>query len=237
LRFDDDHMSSLGQPDSTRQGAPPAGPGGANGKPLIDAGLALAYLRTLWPDPPDGYLLLWLLDGERSLWFPSSDLAAVAGAAAEHAARTDVYLGCALSPTDHGPKRRCKAAAVSALPGFWADIDIAGPAHKGKALPPDLPNALALAHAMPLRPSLCVYSGHGVQPWWLFKEAWVFEGEADRKKAAELSRSWTARLLRLGAERGWTDLDNTSDLARILRLPGTLNHKTDVAPVAWGVSP
>jgi hypothetical protein len=191
---------------------------------------ALAYLRALWPDPPAGYLLLWLSEGKRSLWFPAANPVAVAAAAVEHGTRTDVYLGCGLSPAPFGPNHRCKAADIIAIPGLWADEDIRGPAHKKKALPPTHADALALVNSMPLPPSIILESGHGLQPWWLLKEPWVFASDGDRAAAADLVKGWQSHLARLAKERGWK-VDSTGDLARVLRLPGTINHKLRDEPV------
>ncbi len=187
-------------------------------------GHTLTYLRALWPDSAAGYLLLWLKDGRRSLWFRATDLQAVATAAVEYAGSTDVYLGCALSPHDHGPSQRCKAQEAAGIPGLWADIDIAGPAHRAHDLPPDLDSAASLARAMPFPPSLIVHSGHGIYPWWLLRRPWLFGGVDDRAAAAALVRDWQQHLQQVAAKRGWT-IDSTHDLARVLRLPGATNHK------------
>jgi hypothetical protein len=200
-------------------------------KPNIS--LASAFLRALWPDPPDGYLLIWLLKGEKSLWFRADGPDAAATAAVEQADHTCVYFGCGLSPRNYGPKKRCKANDIIALPGLWGDVDVRGAAHKKEVLPPNLNAARQLIYEMPLPPSLLVLSGHGIQPWWLFKEAWVFADEGDRQYAGELIRRWQGHLHRLGELRGW-DIDSTPDLARVLRLPGTLNRKLEdaIVPVA-----
>jgi hypothetical protein len=192
---------------------------------------AAAWLHHLWPDPPPGFLLLWLMRGKRSLWFPTGDLQALAEAAEQHALSGDVYLGCGLSPKDFGEDKRCESAAVSAIPGLWGDIDVAGPPHKKKKLPPDLDSALSLARAMPLPPSVLIYSGHGLQPWWLLSKPWVFGTDGDRAEAAAEVADWNAHLQRLASGRGWS-VDSTHDLARILRVPGTFNHKGKGEPVA-----
>jgi hypothetical protein len=191
---------------------------------------AAAFLRALWADPPDAWFLVWLKDGKHSLWFRTSDLDAAAAAAALHASRTDVYLGCALSPADNGPGKRCKAEDVIAIPGLWGDVDIRNAVHKKENLPPDVDSALSLLGAMPLPPSLVVHSGYGLQPWWLFLEPWLLQSDDERQQAAAFSVRWQAHLQRLAAERGW-EMDSTADLARVLRLPGTLNRKLD-PPVA-----
>jgi hypothetical protein len=109
-------------------------------------------------------------------------------------------------------------------------VDVAGEAHKKAGLPPDLDSAVALAGAMPRPPSLGVSSGHGCYPWWLFERPWVFADDGDRQKAARLVRGWQKALNRLGRERGWR-MDGTADLARVLRLPGTVNRKLVPVPV------
>jgi hypothetical protein len=205
--------------------------------PSPDASITLAHLRALWPGSLHGYLLLWLRDSKRSLSFPAADLDDVAAAATKHSVYTDVYLGCGLSPTDNGPDHRCKAAEVVAIPGLWADVDIAGPAHKGKGLPPDLDVAWSVINDMPLPPSLVVNSGHGLQPWWLLPAPWVFAGGGERDDAASLVQEWQGRLHEIAARKKWT-LDSTHDLARILRLPGTLNRKCEpVVPVTVDMPP
>lgn len=190
----------------------------------------LDYLRLLWPDPPAGYLLLWTKQDKRSYWFPSTDLEGLARSAVWHAERTDVWLACALSPADHGPNSRCIAEQTIAIPSLWADIDVVGPAHKKKDLPPDVGAAAALAGEAPLPPSLFVLSGHGLQPHWLLKEAWQFDGADERNQAAALLKDWQAHLQERGAEHGWR-LDSTHDLARIMRIPGTVNRKGEPVPV------
>src|ERR1043166_4284414 len=133
---------------------------------VVEMQHTLDYVNALWPDDSaPGYLLAWALEGKRSTWFrPESmgDLAAFVNKMKDR----NLYLGCGLSPTDQGPFNRCESKQVIGIPGLWADIDIAGDAHKGKALPPDLSSALALAKAMPLPPSIIVHSGHGIYPWW-----------------------------------------------------------------------
>lgn len=159
-------------------------------------------------------------------WF--QDVAAMEGKAASLSAHgCDVYLGCALAREPTSAHERLKAAICAGLWAFWLDIDHLSPgAHKKTDLPPDLAAATALALSMPLPPSLNVRSGNGVQPWWLFKEPWIFETEAERCRAECLLQGWNKLLIRKSAERAW-QADSTGDLARVMRVPGTFNHKTD----------
>lgn len=105
-----------------------------------------------------------------------------------------------------------------------ATLDIAGPMHQKKNLPPDRGSAEALIKAMGPEPTLLVHTGHGLHAWWLFREPWLFDDDAERQRAVSFSRRWQQTLRGLAKQHGW-DVDATHDLTRVLRVPGTFNHK------------
>lgn len=120
--------------------------------------------------------------------------------------------------------RRGKAQTAVAMPGLWFDLDCKGENHAESSLP-SFEEAFEFIEGGPLGPpSIIVRSGGGLHAYWLFDHLWVFNDEADRERAMRLSQAFQLDLIRLAGKRGWA-LDNTSDLARLLRLPGTLNHK------------
>lgn len=67
-------------------------------------------------------------------------------------------------------------------------------------------------------PSVVIDSGGGYHCYWLLSEPFLLTTDADRKRARR-------------AQYAWVDLvgsdPDAKDLARVLRLPGTLNHKYD----------
>lgn len=69
-----------------------------------------------------------------------------------------------------------------------------------------------------LWPSVIVDSGGGWHCYWLLDEPHILRDEADRKDAGELQSRF---VLGIGGDGG------AKDLARVLRLPGTLNAKYD----------
>jgi hypothetical protein len=155
---------------------------------------------------------------------------------------TDVYFGACLQ--DAAAERRGErgsAATVTVVPGTWADIDIAGPGKK-KIHAPSVDQVVAhLASRIEQRPSIALLTGGGLHLWWLFDEPMIISNEAERREAAELAQRWQARLRSVLAEKCW-ELDSTHDLARVLRLPGTHNHKDEHRPpfpvhvVTWEVA-
>ncbi|HOI53862.1 MAG TPA: AAA family ATPase [Phycisphaerae bacterium] len=140
----------------------------------------------------------------------------------------EVYFGLGL--IRGSPQGRGTAEDVAAIGALWCDIDMAGPAHPGKALPASIEEVEALLGELPLAPSVVVDSGHGAHAYWLLKEPWVFDDEADRRRAAGLARAWHGLVCRLAEMKGWK-LENLGGLARVLRLPGTVNHKLPEQPV------
>lgn len=191
---------------------------------------AIDFLNLLFADTQD-HFLIWTLPDGMSYWFtdPGNAATRVEALVAE---KRDVYVGCGLSPRAMGSKNRCPAAEISGIVGVWADVDVADAVHTKKNLPPDDESALALINGMGLAPSAIVSSGHGFHAWWLFKEPWVFDGGEDREKAQSLVASWGYTLMSRAKEKGWT-IDSAFDLARILRVPGTMNRKvaSDIKPV------
>ena len=190
------------------------------------------FLRTCFETfdfPEAARLNLWTLEDKRSAWFHPHDLDnACRHAAAQNA--KNCYIGVYLAPRDMGADHRCEKGDVAGIYGLWLDVDVAGPAHSKPRLPLnkiEAREALALAE---LLPTIVVDSGHGLQGWWLFKEPWLFGSDAERLEAQAMSDSWQVMMRSRMARRHWS-LDGTADLSRVLRLPGTINHKTTPLPV------
>jgi hypothetical protein len=189
--------------------------------------VASDFLRNRFRSAPANlYILVWCLLGKQSYWVETSCLDRLESWIAPFCSPRagNVYAGVSLSPRDFGPDKRCVASETAAITGLWADIDIAGPEHKAINLPQNLRQAESLASSTGLPPTMVVFSGHGIQPYWEFSSPWVFRNDAERLKAGELSRRFHMLLRKKSKARGW-QLDGTHDLPRILRLPGTWNCK------------
>jgi len=187
-----------------------------------------AFLSELFPELPSGLRVpLWRLSDRRSLY-----VGALEEATNFEGAR-DLYVSAALITAEDaeriGPRGRLKARDASAIPGVWADIDVSGtPDGRGgvkTGAAPSHEGAMELAFSV-LEPTIIVNSGYGIQAWWLLEEPWAFGSDDEREQAAQIVRSFQATL----RERADFGLDATHDLARLMRLPGTLNGKGE-APV------
>lgn len=183
--------------------------------------------------PDELHSMLWTLADKRSHWTPiAQGLDSIAESAISLGDTSDVYLAVSVASQALGPFRRISSDNSAGIMGLWADIDVADPdVHKKWNLPPDEDAAIKLLERVGLPPSVLVHSGHGLQAWWLFDEFWAFESDQDRGEAAALAQNWNTTLRVRAAESDWT-VDSTFDLARVMRVPGTYNHKgTPVVPV------
>lgn len=120
------------------------------------------------------------------------------------------------------------------LPAVMLDLDLAGPGHKALNLPRDQQDLIALIEGAGLpQPSAWVHSGGGRYPIWKLEAPIRLDhaGNPDGFASVQEAVRRVSRGVREAASaRGWK-CDNTSDLARVYRMPGTTNRKTGEAHV------
>lgn len=134
--------------------------------------------------------------------------------------------------TEPGAGKRGSASDSHFFPGFWADVDFGDighahdpAAHSGLVLPADAVEARRIVDESGLpEPTLWVNSGGGLYPWWLLLEPYELTDD-NRLGVAELSAGVQAALGRSAARLGYHYGTGVGDLARVLRLPGTVNRK------------
>lgn len=195
----------------------------------------LEFLTTLFGDnvSREHQLVLWRLSDKRSLWCDTIERAA--SVACEIGKSDDVYFGVSLQDPIAAlaeATRRAQGQAVAldrvrgyastarCIAGLHADMDVSGPKHKKPGLAPNVAAVVAALMRLPHKPTLVIATGGGIHAYWLFREMLMVEdGNAERIEA--LVAGWQAFVAR---STGFT-VDPTWDLARVLRLPGTVNTK------------
>lgn len=170
---------------------------------------------------PEHYILIWTLADKRSAWFNeiSQAVSYVEGKKGE-----DIYVGVGLAAEDRGPHRRCAEGEIAAVVGIVLDVDYQSDVHQKPNLPPQA-QAADLLLGMPEPPTVVVHTGHGYHGWWLFKEPWEFDDDQERAAYKQVAMDWTKHARYLAQARGGWTVDSTFDLARVMRIPGTVNCK------------
>ena len=197
----------------------------------IQSGLnqAQAMLEALFARIPDNLYLTLAIKGTSnkliSVWYPAdaNGIAELCGKGMKAAADADVYFSTcpALNAPVQGSKKRISQKDVACIPALFVDIDTledpAKTANSKQELPDTQASARAMLEALPFPPSIIVNSGHGLHAYWMLEEPLqAVEGKNALKAFSEAVKTVT----------GWDDMDSSaSEPARILRLPGTYNHK------------
>jgi putative DNA primase/helicase len=203
--------------------------------------------------PGQAYSLSWRYGGEGGAFVSAArtTLSELGELAEQHmiAGASDVWFRTTtmIGVPEDG---RGKAIHTAACPGVWGDLDIAGVGHKRQACrggegcqhrttggkpvhrnpvlpdPADEVQALAIIDAAGYpEPTMLVHTGGGLAPYWKLTAPIT-----DQAQAAELSKTWhdglqaTARRLGLHVDTA------VRDMARVLRLPGSINGKVPSVP-------
>lgn len=192
---------------------------------MTDLAAADQFLSQVFRQHEGGSIVLWTLQDRRSYWYPTDDTTAVAHRATDLAeAGLDVYITCCLmDPDAEAGGGRGTASDATVFVAAWADIDVAGDGHKGTGLAPSHDAVVEVLDGMRCPPTLIINSGGGIHAWWLLDKPVVLKDDDQREKARLFVAGIQDAVRKAG---GWT-VDATQDLARVLRLPGTLNHKLD----------
>lgn len=169
----------------------------------------------------EGYFTLW---DKQTKWpepFHTSRIEDAARYVEQHASSRDIYFGTGLFDTPPPPGSRGENKDVRTLTIISGDIDTAEGEHKADkaTLPADDEEALSLFEKLP-KPSIILHTGGGLHYHYILKEP-----IRDMERARQLKLAVQTRIKLTAQERGWR-VDPTHDLARVLRLPGTYNHKS-----------
>lgn len=182
--------------------------------------------------PKTDYILVWTITNKTSTWYKDVskiDPAAYTG---------DTYFGVGTAAERGDAFHRATAAQIAGIGALWLDIDIAGPGHTKTLLPATQVAALALLTlAFPsLQPSYIIDSGHGLQAYWLLDQ-WHTITHENREETKQLLIDFNAYWRAASVKAGY-DADSVCDLARVMRLPGTMNCKVpdDIRPVVELIS-
>jgi hypothetical protein len=194
---------------------------------MVDSALMRYGCAVLWGDAPgDAWAVgSWVHQGTFcSKWVRVADLATLLALLAHKARTCDTYISMTLKAPTCQPVGRGTNADAYALGSLWLEADHSGGTHAARNLPTPF-QLQRFLRTLPFQPSLTIDSGGGTHVHMLLKEPWVLDSPAELARAQLLLRRLQRTVQLLAEARGW-HVDTTSDLSRVLRLPGSLNHKS-----------
>lgn len=157
----------------------------------------------------------WTLPDRASRWWPAGQPGSLPPG------KLDCYVGVhptTCIPATNAKGELCHPEAVRAQLPFIAAINCLFAEFDAKDFSGDKAQALVAIEALDPVPSVLIDSGGGYHAYWLLDTPWVLTTDDDRQQAGRLQAAWVT----------FVEGDPQSkDLARVLRIPGTLNHKYD----------
>lgn len=193
---------------------------------------AHTFLENIRGDAKQGYITISTkrpgVDGMKSYWFAlSDDITKVINCARENDSRgLDVYVSSCISNSANDSAHRQSSDDVSTITAYYGDFDTLLDPEKVKknaSLPADPVTLNGMLSVCAVPPSVCVCSGHGVHAWWIFDTPVQLHDKSQRTEAGERLRAFIEAV---NNSLGGYDFDTqASELARVLRIPGTHNHK------------
>lgn len=192
------------------------------------------FLRALYGDSGDGALSISYLTDDGipcTKWFTREQIPEMAAYAVECGRKHNTSLNINPRIKALDPFHRGDSGDVCEVVGIYLDLDIKGEAHAEKQLPESEKDVLSFIAGLPHPPSFTVRSVNGVHVYWLFRQPYRIRDAAGRSYISSLLDGFESYAAELARERyGWK-FDHVSDLARMLRMPGTTNFKTAERPL------
>lgn len=187
---------------------------------------SLDFLKNIYHGVTDGYISLFTLPSRRSIHFPASELEKLAKRAEQAGKHENTYF--VVCPHKECPPAGKRGDSEDALyvPCFGQDFDLKGPAHAEQRLPETKEEIIAFLKELDIQPGIIVFTGHGLQAYWLLDEPYRIDNDDDRNYISRIIKGFEQYVHDAARQKGWK-FDTVSDLARVMRVPGTLNHKGD----------
>ncbi len=182
------------------------------------------FLNEIYKDCNEGFITLTTLPGRKTRWFKVNEVEKAAKVAESIGQKTNVFFGVGLRNKALKNGLRGSEKDISCITTLYADIDVKGDAHAEKSLPETIDEAVDFLNGLNLKPSIMVKSGNGIHSYWLFDKPFKINNAEDKDRIASVFRGFGKYINLEAKKRGWK-LDNVYDLARILRVPGSINHK------------
>ncbi len=132
---------------------------------------------------------------------------------------TNVYFGvnpCTAIPATNAKGKPAPASGIRSQVDYIAALNCLYAEYDAKHFGGSLDETLAHIRGLAVPPSVIVASGGGYHCYWLLVEPFVLDADETRVRAVDVQHRWVAFV---GGD------DDAKDIARVLRVPGTLNYK------------
>ena len=194
----------------------------------MDIEMSNLFLKTVFKDiDDDAVVYLWRSGDRQTCFFQLSDALVIDKIIHQAAEWTEKQHNVFYSvfPIRQIPEK-CRGSAEDAkyLVEFFGDIDIKGKNHKSGKNYPESREEVQKILAGFTPPSILVDTGGGLHGHWLLDVPFKIESKEDYQKAEALTHQFRDALQQQFRQHG-REIDSVGDMARVARLPGSMNFK------------
>lgn len=156
------------------------------------------------------YAYYWCPTGDEqhnkvSYWYKTNDIKDAPRAWIQY---QDTYFSVHPSNVRHGQFQRCRINDIAAINCLFAEFDTDDISEKSAVL--------QSIHSLAVAPSVIIDSGGGYHCYWLLENSFIVSTAEQRDRVRSLQYAWVDYV---GGD------DGSKDIARVLRVPGSKNHK------------
>ena len=182
------------------------------------------FFNEIYKNCTEGYITLTLLPERKTLWFRVKELDKLCESARKYGSKTNTFFGVGLRRKILPHNLRGRDSDIAVITALYSDIDVKSDAHAETSLPTSVNEAIEFLNSLPIKSSIIVNSGNGLHAYWLLETPFKIQSAKDKAYVTAIFKGWSKFVNDHAKKRGWK-LDNVSDLARVLRVPGSINYK------------
>lgn len=186
--------------------------------------MSLQFLNKLNTGKTTGYTNTWTLPDKETTWYKRNQRQSQYDEATSQTGK-NVFFSINPTKTPKSSSQRATNKDVSELSAIFLDLD--GRNDK-KPKNPETPQELIkfLDGTILPPPTYIVSTGNGIHAYWIVEGGFLITDDESRKNAEALTKSFTGIAQSEGKKLGYS-FDSCHDLARVGRVPGSYNNKSD----------
>ncbi|MEN6434132.1 MAG: hypothetical protein WA096_01440 [Smithella sp.] len=180
------------------------------------------FLDKLYGNAPPGCLAIHTNDIQNSFLFDNENSARTVLKAVELAKIMDIFFCIGLfdyhvSAIDYRDPQN-----ITVIPGLCVNINFECSINTEIQLPTQL-EAYKFLKSRYMKPNFIVDAGAELQAYWIFEDPFIINCNDDRDEIMKLSHDLQHKIITDAQRHGW-QINETSAIANLQRLPGTWNH-------------
>lgn len=183
------------------------------------------FFKKVFGDESDGQIILRAAN-EQTEWICDTDLIiSIALNCARLAKLKGIFFRmtmlCYEDPYDNDNRPK----GITSVPALWVNIKIQDPRSITGQLP-SLAEAIEFLKSQSMKPDIIVDVGTELQAYWILDKPFIVDSPDARDEITELLHRFQQKIIAGGLQRGWL-IEDTSDIDRFQRVPGTWNLEND----------